>query len=118
MFITKKHLPRRTVLRGLGVTLALPWLEGMVPALTALSQTAAAPARRLGVFYVPNGVQILVYFELVLRTEFPLKVTQLLQYGVQYALPLAQSPFPRPPLRCSGITEQRLEHYPGVVLHR
>ena len=56
MFIAKKHLPRRTVLRALGVTVALPWLEGMVPALTALSKTAAAPARRLGVFYVPNGM--------------------------------------------------------------
>ena len=56
MFIAKKHLPRRTVLRGLGVTLSLPWLESMVPALSALSQTAAAPAKRLGVFYVPNGM--------------------------------------------------------------
>jgi len=56
MFITKVHLPRRSVLRGLGVTLALPFLDGMVPALTALAQTAAAPARRLGVFYVPNGM--------------------------------------------------------------
>ena len=56
MFITKKHLSRRMALRTLGVTLALPWLESMVPALTALSKTAAAPARRLGVFYVPNGM--------------------------------------------------------------
>ena len=56
MFIAKKYLPRRTVLRGLGVTLSLPWLESMVPALSALSQTAAAPAKRLGVFYVPNGM--------------------------------------------------------------
>ncbi|MGE3513367.1 MAG: DUF1552 domain-containing protein, partial [Vicinamibacterales bacterium] len=56
MFITKMHLPRRTVLRGLGATLALPLLESMVPAMTALAQTAAKPARRLGVFYVPNGM--------------------------------------------------------------
>ena len=56
MIITKKHLSRRTVLRGLGASLALPLLDGMVPALTALSQTAAAPIRRLGVFYVPNGM--------------------------------------------------------------
>ena len=40
-FITKKHLPRRTFLRGAGVTLSLPLLESMVPALTALAQTAA-----------------------------------------------------------------------------
>ncbi len=56
MFISKMHLPRRTVLRGLGATLALPLLESMVPAMTALAQTAAAPAKRLGVFYVPNGM--------------------------------------------------------------
>ena len=58
MFISKKHLPRRTVLRGVGATLALPLLESMVPALTALSKTAAKPIRRLGVFYVPNGMSM------------------------------------------------------------
>ncbi len=56
MFISKMHLPRRTFLRGLGATVALPLLESMVPAMTALAQTAAAPAKRLGVFYVPNGM--------------------------------------------------------------
>src|SRR4051794_21360774 len=56
MFVSKVHLSRRTVLRGFGATLALPLLESMVPAMTALAQTAAAPARRLGVFYVPNGM--------------------------------------------------------------
>ncbi len=58
MYITRKHLPRRTVLRGLGTALALPLLDGMVPALTALSRTAAAPVRRFGVFYVPNGMSM------------------------------------------------------------
>jgi len=58
MFISKRHLSRRTVLRGLGATLALPLLDGMVPALTALSRTAAAPVRRLGVFFVPNGMSM------------------------------------------------------------
>jgi hypothetical protein len=58
MFISKMHLPRRTVLRGLGATLALPLLDSMVPALTALSRTAAAPVRRLGVFFVPNGMSM------------------------------------------------------------
>ena len=56
MFIIKKQLPRRTVLRGLGATLALPLLDGMVPALTAQSRTAAAPIRRAAWFYVPNGM--------------------------------------------------------------
>ena len=56
MIITKKHLPRRTILRGMGATLALPFLDSMVPALSAGSMTAAAPVRRLGVVYVPNGI--------------------------------------------------------------
>jgi hypothetical protein len=56
MIITKMHLPRRTFLRGVGATLALPLLDSMVPALTALSRTAAAPIRRIGFFYVPNGM--------------------------------------------------------------
>ena len=55
MVITKRHVPRRTVLRGLGATLALPLLESMVPALTAQSRTAAAPARRFGAVFVPMG---------------------------------------------------------------
>ena len=58
MIITRTYLPRRTVLRGLGATLALPLLDCMVPALTAQSQTAAAPVRRFGVFYVPNGMSM------------------------------------------------------------
>ena len=58
MINTKKHLSRRTVLRGLGATLALPLLDGMVPALTALQQTAAKPVRRFGAFYLPNGMSM------------------------------------------------------------
>ncbi|HEX5107742.1 MAG TPA: DUF1552 domain-containing protein [Vicinamibacterales bacterium] len=54
-FITKKHLSRRTFLRGTGVTLALPLLESMVPAGTALAQTAAAPKTRMGAIYIPHG---------------------------------------------------------------
>ena len=55
MFITKMALPRRTFLRGMGVTLALPLLDAMVPAASALAKTAAAPVRRLGFVFVPNG---------------------------------------------------------------
>jgi len=56
MFITKKALPRRTFLRGVGATLGLPLLDAMVPALSALAQTAANPVKRLGFVYLPNGV--------------------------------------------------------------
>jgi hypothetical protein len=56
MFIAKKALPRRTVLRGIGATLALPFLDSMVPALSALARTAAKPVNRFGVMYVPNGM--------------------------------------------------------------
>ena len=55
MFISKKHLSRRTFLRGAGVTVAMPFLESMVPAQTPLKNTAALPKTRLGCFYVPHG---------------------------------------------------------------
>ena len=56
MIITKMALPRRTFLRGVGATLALPLLDGMVPALSAMRNTAAKPTSRLHVSYVPNGM--------------------------------------------------------------
>jgi len=55
MFITKKHLPRRTFLKGMGVSLALPMLDSMIPARTLLAQTAARPVSRLGFVYIPHG---------------------------------------------------------------
>lgn len=55
MFITKKHLNRRTVLRGAGVSVALPLLDAMVPAATALAATAAAPKPRMAFVYFPHG---------------------------------------------------------------
>jgi hypothetical protein len=55
MFITKKHLSRRTFLRSGGATIGLPFLSAMVPAATALAQTAAAPKPRMGFFYLPHG---------------------------------------------------------------
>ena len=54
-FLTRKHLSRRTALRGLGVTIALPLLDSMVPAQTPLAQTAAASKSRLSCIYVPHG---------------------------------------------------------------
>jgi hypothetical protein len=55
MYVTKKHLPRRTFLRGMGVTLALPLLDAMLPAQTLLKKTAAAGTPRIGFVYVPHG---------------------------------------------------------------
>jgi hypothetical protein len=55
MFITKRALPRRLFLRGLGVAVGLPFLESMVPAMTALAQTPASPKTRFGAIYFPNG---------------------------------------------------------------
>ena len=55
VFLTKKHLSRRTFLRGGSVALALPFLDAMVPAATALAQTAAVPKTRAGFFYIPHG---------------------------------------------------------------
>ena len=58
MMITKKALPRRTFLRGMGATLALPLLDAMVPAMTAFAKTPADPVRRLGFIYMPMGCDI------------------------------------------------------------
>jgi len=55
MFITKKHIARRTFLKSAAATVSLPLLEAMVPAGTALAQTAASPAPRMGFFYFPHG---------------------------------------------------------------
>lgn len=55
MILTKKHLSRRTALKGLGVSMGLPLLDAMIPAGTALAQTAAAPQLRTGFFYIPHG---------------------------------------------------------------
>jgi hypothetical protein len=54
-FITKKHISRRTVLQGMGISIALPLLDAMIPAGTALANTAAAPRPRMGFIYFPHG---------------------------------------------------------------
>jgi hypothetical protein len=58
MIVTKKALPRRTFLRGMGATLSLPLLEAMVPAMTAMAATPANPTRRLGFVYIPMGAHM------------------------------------------------------------
>ena len=55
MSISKMALPRRTFLRGIGVTIALPLLDSMMPAMSALAKSPARPVKRLGFVYTPNG---------------------------------------------------------------
>jgi hypothetical protein len=55
MFLTRKHLSRRKALKGIGVSVGLPLLDAMIPAATALAQTAAVPKLRTGFFYIPHG---------------------------------------------------------------
>ena len=75
MIITKKHLPRRTVLRGLGACVALPFLDGMIPAFSAAS-AAAAPVRRFGAIYVGMGMNMPVWTQ---ATPGSLEVNQILR---------------------------------------
>src|SRR5512138_2870706 len=97
MFITKKYLPRRTVLRGLGATVALPLLDAMLPAATALAQTAASPKTRASFLYIPHGAIMSAWtptaegkdFELplILRPLAPFRDRLLIVSGL--AAPLA-----------------------------
>jgi hypothetical protein len=77
MMITRKSLPRRTFLRGMGVTIALPFLDAMVPALTPSAHAAVQPIRRLGVVYVPNGIAMQHWTPASVSADFEL--TPILQ---------------------------------------
>src|SRR3954470_24590118 len=75
MIITKKAIPRRALLRGLGASLALPLFDSMVPALSAMAKTAAKPVHRFGVVYVPNGMIMPSYLPRVEGAAFELTPT-------------------------------------------
>jgi hypothetical protein len=75
--ITKKHLPRRTFLRGLGVTMSLPLLDSMIPAQTPLAKTAAAPQIRLGLCFIPHGAVISNWTPIGEGTDF--KISRALE---------------------------------------
>ena len=75
MLITKKAIPRRAMLRGLGATLALPLLDAMVPPLTALQRTPAKWISRFGVMYVPNGMVMEQWTPVAEGTSFELTPT-------------------------------------------
>src|SRR5687768_18338337 len=72
MFLTTKSLPRRTILRGLGATLALPFLDAMTPAMAAAAQRARKPAHRFLAFYVPNGMAMEYWLPKSERASFEL----------------------------------------------
>ena len=98
MFISKKHLSRRTVLRGLGASVALPLLDAMVPAHTALAQTAAAPVLRFGTVYMPHGV--------IIEGWMPKTV------GKGFELPIILQPLANPPRAfhvISSLVQRRRE---------
>lgn len=75
MIISKKAIPRRAMLRGMGSMLALPLLDSMVPALAALQKTVARPINRFGVMYVPNGMIMKNYLPLTEGAAFELTPT-------------------------------------------
>jgi hypothetical protein len=75
MFITKKALSRRTILRGFGAALSLPLLDAMVPALSAFAGTPAKPVRRLGFVYIPNGANMNDWTPAKAGTDFELTPT-------------------------------------------
>lgn len=75
MIVSKKALSRRTILRGLGTGVALPLLDAMIPALTATAATPAAPVKRLGVVYHPNGVIYDKWLPTGVGTDFELSPT-------------------------------------------
>ncbi len=103
MIITKKAIPRRTVLRGVGATLALPLLDGMVPAATALAKTAAKSPLRFGTVYVPNGI--------IMERWTPLAEGPAFEFPPSLK---ALEPFPRPP--AGG--ERARQHRGAVALGR
>ncbi len=106
MIISKKAIPRRTLLRGLGTALALPLLDGMVPALSALGKTAAKRTPRLGAVYVPNGIAMQTWTPAAEGAAFELSPT---------LLPLA--PFRDRLLVLSGLNSTPYAAPGGVGVH-
>ena len=105
MFLTKKHISRRTVLRGAGAVLSLPFLDAMVPAATALAQTAASPKPRFVGCFVPHGMAPGYWVpktEGALVDELPFNWTPL-------------EPFRNQTVILSGLHSRSAEPPPGVT---
>lgn len=82
MTIFKKSLPRRTVLRGIGASIALPLMNSMIPALTSVNAQVAQPVKRLGVVYVPNGMAMKAWTPSKDGADF--EITRILQPMARY----------------------------------
>ena len=104
-FITKKHMSRRTILRGAGATLALPLLDAMIPASTALAQTAATPKPRFVGCFVPHGMAPGYW---VPKTEGKLEATLPFNWK-----PL--EPFVNQTVIMSGLHSRSAEPPPGAT---
>jgi hypothetical protein len=105
MFITKKHLSRRTILRGGGAALALPLLDAMIPASTALAQTVATPKPRFVGCFVPHGMAPGYWIP---ATEGPLDATLPFNWK-------ALEPFRDRTLILSGLHSRSAEPPPGAT---
>ena len=105
MFITKKHISRRTILRGAGAALALPLLDSMIPAQTALAQTAATPKPRFVGCFVPHGAAPGYW---VPSTEGPLDAVLPFNWK-----PL--EPFRKQTVIMSGLHSRSAEPPPGAT---
>jgi hypothetical protein len=101
MIVTKKYMSRRTVLRGVGASLSLPLLDGMVPAFADIGSTAAKPPRRLGAIYAPNGMNMSDWTP---NSEGAFELSPILQ-------PLA--PFQDQVLVVSGLDNNAADQIPG-----
>ena len=115
MLITKKAIPRRTMLKGLGATLALPLLDAMVPPLTALQKTAANPVTRFGVMYVPNGMVMNQWTPVAEGANFELTPTLAPLAPLQERPPGVEQPGLCPDAGPSGWRARQGEH---AVPHR
>lgn len=82
MTIFKKALPRRTVLRGLGASLALPFMDSMIPALSSVNAQVLQPVKRFGVIYVPNGMAMKSWTPIKDGADF--EITRILEPLAQY----------------------------------
>jgi diadenosine tetraphosphatase ApaH/serine/threonine PP2A family protein phosphatase len=123
MIVTKKCLPRRTVLRGLGAMIGLPFLDSMVPAFAAVRNTAAKPVRRLSVVYAPMGMNMgkwtppaegMLQLSPILEPVAPFQDRLLVLSGLDSREAVANDASPHPRCQTSWLTGARANRTEGV----